>query len=530
MMSPGYNQNGLPYSVERPMVQYIQNLNINNPPYVPQYDGHPMMQSIAPIVSAATCMEIQNKSGKSPLRMFMYNQMSENYYANQNFDALVKLVLDFIVLGVESRFYPNVDAGIEDAIFKICEMFCANNIVMFPQLGNFVDPQLTNALNATVSEFRNIQTEIVNMKNMMRGNNYQQNNRFQQNNQNLIINQGNQNNFGNRGSFGNMGMPQVRPVELSSSLFSRNNQQGVIVANGAHTVGSGKQIADVVKANRSKQLQEIMESKQQPIYIPPVMPSIVTPVANTQLKQPYQNRDVNMNNQVSTKELNEVSVSNEVLAKNSKLKWTPPKDLDYHYYPAHNVMTHDLVYYLSNEGNNEIIAAINVSKDYPLMDQERHKITTVFGPVPKDLNLRSSSDLNKNVGLSIAKLNIATMTLDGNLDNVDEPEITKYVHNKLQLDTSLTDAWIAMHLCRQVFAGDNKPVDAYRSYFLIPTIIFDTRDDNDVLETYSNLDTFTDLSKMMTNTVNDVGVEFWNTCNVMLTSLVNRLIKEDLML
>lgn len=465
-----YNQQtGLPYPVDKLLVAFI-NVNLNNPPYVPRdYNGPSWMYTILPIVSAAAIIEIQQRAN-TPLRVFMLNQMSVNNYANQDFDSLVKNIMDYIMLGIVNKYYQTPDAGISDAVSVVCELQSAANVEIYRQLSSFIDQNTMNAVMAAINEFHNVGMQITNMKTQMRATQYPQQGFPQQ----QVFPQ------------------QQRNIQQNSSLFSgHTSDQSMFPLTQSKS--AGKYSSDILQQKKSSDIQQKSSDIQQPFTRREEMVEAISPPIG-------------------------------VLVKDSGVVWKPR--LNKHYYLCTNPETQNLYYSLSN--GDFILDIFNKPRDVPLMDEERHRLTTVFGNVPNTFIY--DKEVKGKITNDVIKLNSVLDDLVTETKDENDIDVTTYINSKVAIRSSLADAWTNLNVHRlQMCIFDDAVISkVYRGYYIVATTIVSKTNDKPTLSKYGECKTFSSLVDLLNLTLNDVSIEFWTQCNSRMTALVNRLLKEEL--
>ena len=467
-------QQGLMYPVDR-MIYAPLPLTLNNPPYVPQYSGANFIQGMVPIIAAATAIEVQNKASTTHLRMFMYNQMSSSNYQNAFFDKLVKNVIDYIVAGVMNGRAPNVEGALNYSVEKICTLFAANNVRNNPALSQFLDQASMAAVQSAINEIQLVDNEINNMymqlQNQMQQN-YQQ--PMQQNYQQPM-----QNNQSYRNN-----------LDTSTSTVFNNtgfNNTGNVNRPNA---GGGKYAADVIQ---QKAVNTMMNADSVIVNL-----FDVTPEASS----------------------NPESKVNKVLAKDSTAVWRFINS-DKLYFPAYDILNTELYYVLDNNG--KVIDVLREDRSTKLMDEERHKLNTVFGPIPEKYKFKDPELIESNLLVAVNGVNNETL----NKDKIDDVNI--FVDKSVSLESSLTCAWNSINLQRATTAKDRLP-DVYRAYFIISNSVISDSDDTYVIAEYSAAESFIELAEKFNKYINKVGIEFWTLCNSKMTIMINRILKEELSL
>lgn len=160
------------------LVGNFLNLNLNNPPAVPNYRSpDPGLDNYIPLFAAACAIEIQNNAQNNAARVFMFNLYSQNNYANREFEMLVIFMTDYTLMGLMKRAISNPEEVLNGALAEVVTMFCSNLVRDFPALERYLDVQALHAARDNVRDFDRIAAEL---EQMMRGNNnrggYQQNN------------------------------------------------------------------------------------------------------------------------------------------------------------------------------------------------------------------------------------------------------------------------------------------------------------------------------------------------------------------
>lgn len=479
-----YNQNQpLPFN---PLQQQapLLNLSLNNPPYVPRYNGDPQLQQMTPTVAAITAMEIQNNLNKNPLRMFMFNMYSQNSFANREFEILVTTIMDYMSLGLMNRSYYNIDMAMQLAIPEMVEMFCAANIRAFPSLEGYLDPSIINISYNAINNLDRIMVTLNSMKQQQQYG-YQQN-QYQNNNRYMM-----------QGNSGYQQTPISSAIAPSSSsgIFSSNQQQM------RNDPGTGRAITGSRYNN-------------------------VTTNPTVELQQPFTPRNNKMNEEVNNTTTDSVVI---VPANNSKYKWKPTNTQ--HYLLAYDPTEYTLKYKVNTE-TGTVMAAFLENKIGSDMEYDRHVINTVFGHIPKELSFDNESLVLTNIKYGIDGINNATEKLHNITDDTDvhSPEITTFIDNKVICDTSLKSAWFTLAINRlRADTVDNIPY-VYRVYADIAEPIISTVDYYDIVKDYGSSRTYIELREKLDSSINEVNIELWSLVNKKMTDLINRILKQNLAL
>lgn len=132
------NQGGLPFSIQGIDQSYwISGGLPYNPPQqvVPQVQLRPLVQQAAVVAAGYLILELQNSAQKNPLRVFLYNQASQNGYVNQKFGQMYVGVLEYAeYLHVASNGRLGLEQAIQQASQEICAIMTAVAVQEFPAL------------------------------------------------------------------------------------------------------------------------------------------------------------------------------------------------------------------------------------------------------------------------------------------------------------------------------------------------------------------------------------------------------------
>jgi hypothetical protein len=473
---------GLPFNPEAPQLPYL-NLTLNNPPYVPNYQGEPWARQLAPLVAAAAAIEIQQRAPTNPLRMFMFNQHAQNNFANPDFDGLVTGILDFVSMGGAQGRYRTPEEGVQDAVPKIIEMVCVSNVRNFPALERYLDPNMVPAMRNTINLFDNVVMEINAFKRSRSGGGWNQG--------------GGQPYVGGGGAWGgapsghfgtgrtDFGIPPMVPRAGhggTTGLFGGGGP-----AQPFDFRGSGSISSDITRYGKP-------------------------------LEQPFAQKDINMGNPVPGKEEN---ASTEIPAKD--VNWRPGKE--YPYYPAYNPRTHELFFKLNQ--NNEYIPVFK-NRDQNAMDYNRHRLPSVFGPIPRNLELDETGNTLKAIEEGIKQVSVET-TENNKPENDGKDLRLTHVKQQTIVESCEKTVWFLASLDRLSVHENTKKIPfVYRAYAQISDPIVTINDDAAFVTNLGASRTFIELKEKMMAAVNEVGMEVWNACNRKITRMINRIINQNI--
>jgi hypothetical protein len=156
--------NSLPYNPTGFTSQPMQ-FNYNNPPFVPQSNKIlPMFSQYIVSVAAMVANEASAKATIHPGRVFLFNQLSDNNYANQKFVNAVELVFDLVVLALFKREANSIDTAIPIAVGQAMALCSAVNFSLYPDLRQHVDQNIYADAVTKVNMMQSLLQEITHAK------------------------------------------------------------------------------------------------------------------------------------------------------------------------------------------------------------------------------------------------------------------------------------------------------------------------------------------------------------------------------
>lgn len=144
-----------------PVAQYPP----GQPPFVPNIQ---VDQQIAPLlaeITSAIINELGQKAYANPARIFIYNMMVSNFFNNQQFIDVVKLVTDALLLNASKGLIPNPYQGLYDTVNQIITLVSSNALFEYPELKSICAPALVEAAMQNAQVFNNMKQEIFAMHN-----------------------------------------------------------------------------------------------------------------------------------------------------------------------------------------------------------------------------------------------------------------------------------------------------------------------------------------------------------------------------
>ena len=482
------NMGVLPFPVDQ-LIMPFGNYHPGNPPVIPRYIGPDyLMQLVGPIAGAAA-QEIETLAQQNHLRTFMFNLYSQNNFNNQAFVEMVTFIVDFVGMRLQAN-YNNIPNGMQDlyafgisVVPEIVTWFCSYQVQAFPPLGQLCDQVMMNAAIVTINNFMQARNEVANY----RGRTSPQ------------------------GQMGGGGMAVTRFNQPPMGGGMSSGYSSNIRSSGGPIGGVGAGATGIFNNSNQQTLGRSMGGAATPRFDKPVQQNqnIVTePVRMDTVQEEVTNQNLITVNAPST-----------------KYKWSPQSEM--RYFPAFNPLTHEAKYVYDIE-KGKVVGIELTTLSEPIMDYERHRIVTSFGPLPKDIDLRNTQEKMRLIRTGIDQLNEASnlMREAESSDAINkDPDIVTYIKPEVLAETSLQVAWLEMAVER--LQKEHVP-DVYRAYARIAEPLVSNSDESDMVAYYASSKSFIELREKLDNTVNEVSPELWNIANRKMTKLVNRLLKQNL--
>jgi hypothetical protein len=494
-----HNNQGLPYPHTHPVFPVMyQELQRFQYPFI-NYDGPQwVLQNYMGVVQGLINV-MQSKIGSNPLRTFMFNLMADGQYQNMHFQKLLKDTLDYMAFSVSIGANRDVVMAEQEAIPLMCNLKAATLIRDFPALCSTIDQQVGNMVMAACEEYNAIMLKINQFKMNSRMGNFQGNVQHSQQN-----NGGFGNSFPSQPFVGTR--PNFQPVVNSFSMVTNtpvNRELGALA-------GGSKYSSDVVAVKPITQMQvasNVIEADLSPMAA--MFNAGTTPSFNVD--------EVVMD----VPAINTIVV---ICHKDCTLERLPQFDLISFYAQAYDPNKFTLAY---NVKNNIIIGTNVIKLEHEVMEQDRHRIPTSFGNVYD--NMEFTSNLSK-VDSDLKELIIAT-DINSNSTTTEDVAaanelIKPYVDNNITVHTSLDDAWMALSLSKLL--TEDTSVAVYRGYSIVSEIVPALESDVLIVRKYSEAPSYTALRDLMLDSLTECSMPVWSLCNIRMTDLINRTVKQQL--
>jgi hypothetical protein len=483
--------------IQRPFIQ----ISVQNPPFVPQIQIEPWLTGYVPLVAGMAASEIQSLAESNPLRRFFFNLFSNNNFANDEFSSLVKGILDFVVLTLAERPQMRPEQVIETSVSQIIELMVATMIKVYPALRNYIQPHLQAGFENHIRSFDAISYKISQFRNQFGylqvppGQQQQQQSfggGYMQPQQGYVQQHpGGDPRFGNGGGHQPYGPQGMSMAPQGGSIFNNGgmNAQQPVSAQG-RSMGDRYQN----------------------------MPDMATPV--TQPAQPYQAPVTTVAQETTTMSKQQNTDGPLEDADTSSLKWTRSDHQPYH--PAYNPVTHQLFY--QQLANGTVNAVIKQREN--IMDYDRHKTRSVFGPIPPALDLANTDQVMQNLSQGLAEI---AEEKEARREET-EPKFSTRVRAAWYADTSIESCWLKGAIEWAKSTEDGKRPDIFRQYGQVVDATISLEDETHFIEEFRDAGTFIHLKELLDDAYGEASQALWYKANARATEMVNRVLSLNLAL
>jgi hypothetical protein len=500
--------NQLPVSadvIQRPFLQF----SVQNPPFVPQVQIESWLAGYVPLVAGMAASEIQQLAESNPLRRFFFNLFAQNNFANEEFSSLVKGILDFTVLSLAERPQMRPEQVIESAVPQIIELMVATMIKVFPALRGYITQQAApafdnhirsfDAISARISQFRQQfgflqappgQQMYVQQPAMGGG--------YMQPQQQAYAGGYLQQHPG--------GDPRFPTAQPQSNLgVSTMGGHGSLFNNGSAPVAppspQGRSMGD-----RYTNLPDL--STPSVSYAQPV-------------EQPYQPAVHQTTQGTSSMQAQQEPLDGPLEdSETTDLKWKRSDHQPYH--PSYNPVTHQLFYQRLADGTVNAV----VKQRANIMDYDRHKTRSVFGPIPPSMDLSTTDQVMQNLSKGLQEITEEKTARDAE----ETPAFKTRVREAWYADTSIASCWLKGAIEWAKSTEDGKRPDIYRQYGQVVDATISIEDENHYVESFRDAGTFMELKTLLDEAYGEVSTSLWYKANERITEMVNRVLTFNLAL
>jgi hypothetical protein len=138
------------------------------PPFVPQLSWcPPYLFNYVPAIASAVASQAGRNVVENPHpgRIFTFNELAKNNWANQEFGQAVATAVDYIALHIHKGVYPTPEQAIADCIHRVLAMITSMNIMNNTDMHYLLDHAIINeARRVTSTEAVQIMHEVTQMK------------------------------------------------------------------------------------------------------------------------------------------------------------------------------------------------------------------------------------------------------------------------------------------------------------------------------------------------------------------------------
>lgn len=146
-----YNQPSLPYDPQRLTQPWMQ-IDVNNPPFVPNYQCEPYLMQYGPYVAGLLMLEIQGRAQDNPLRTFAYNMYAMNGFNNADFCELFAAMMDYVAMMMYQRRFASPDEAAAQLVEEMVDMAVALNVQDYPPLQNYITQDVYYSVQETIQQ------------------------------------------------------------------------------------------------------------------------------------------------------------------------------------------------------------------------------------------------------------------------------------------------------------------------------------------------------------------------------------------
>jgi hypothetical protein len=482
--------------IQRPFLP----ITVQNPPFVPQIQIEPWLTGFVPLVAGMAASEIQNLAESNPLRRFFFNMFSANNFANDEFSSLVKGILDYVVLSLAERPQMRPEQVIETSVSQIIELMVATMIKVYPSLRGYIPPQTQPAFDNHIRSFDAISYKISQFRNQYGflqappGQQQQQpafGGGYMPQQQGYV-----QNHPGGDPRFGNAGHHPYQPQGMAMP-----QQNGSIFNNGGTSMQQpvspqGRSMGDRYAT----------------------MPDMATPA--TPPAQPYQTPVATVAQETITMSQQQNADGPLEDAETTSLKWTRSDHQPYH--PAYNPVTHQLFY--QQLANGTVNAVIKQREN--IMDYDRHKTSSVFGPIPPALDLANTDQVMQNLSQGLKEI---AEEKEARREE-ETPKFATRVRAAWYADTSVESCWLKGAIEWAKSTEEGKRPDIFRQYGQVVDATISLEDEAHYIEEFRDAGTFIQLKELLDDAYGEASPALWYKANARATDMVNRVLSLNLAL
>lgn len=432
-------------------------------------------QQFAGFVAAEIIGQMLQRKNVDPRAMHLYNKLAANFANNNVYQYAFELCLNAVTIQGEQSGGINQGLinGVVGSILNLLTVVNSNELYQV----NLAYPQ--NDINTAQAQLGNIETQCrmyLQQQQQMSGMNMQ----FQ----------------GNIGM--NMSGMSSMPAQRGGFTQPVGRQTASLFSNADRFTGG----ADPAIIGDSERFGQRASSK---IEVP---------------KQPAFNMPQvaeNAQSQVTVGGVGNYTEETPELLDGAKFvkNWKPSNASNY--IPAYNPRKKELKFSVDSEGN--YIPQL-VAKD-KAMDENAHRLNTVFGQTPTCIRPQSEQETLQTLGSAIQEIKTEVAAPEDS----DKPLV--HIQNKFHVETSLDGCWLIASFERMKNPEGIRPA-VYRTFAQIANFIVTNKDENEFVKACSEKTSWVNLADYMRARCSEVDKEVWVVCHRKLTDTVNRILRNNL--
>lgn len=143
-----YTPSPLQFDPQR-ITQPLVHIDINNPPFVPNYQCEDYLWQFRPYIAGLLMIEIQGGASRqppSPLRIYAFNQFAVNNWQNEDFVGLFGKACDYVAMAMYGREFHSPDEAATQLMPRLVTMVVAENTQFFPDLQRYINQEAWHAV------------------------------------------------------------------------------------------------------------------------------------------------------------------------------------------------------------------------------------------------------------------------------------------------------------------------------------------------------------------------------------------------
>lgn len=475
------NQNQLPWPAHE-LVSEPYTVDLNNPPFVPTVTCTPDFQQLLPLISGSAVNAIANQAKRSSLRAFLYNQLSENNYRNNDFiDAVTTITTYMMYLVYVQRQNLPLTELVQVGVEKGLEYKIANNVATYQGLVNFIDAQTRNSINGVLNELQQLKGQFQQMLAQLTGN---------VGTSNIGIGVG--------------GMQSNRP-SFSSGNFGTGQSSNAIFQNNPITQPV-QQVVDTGVSFGSKY------GNIKPTEVLPISQPIVTQTNTLTPTQPQP--PIQVTETIPTKEKQTVRIP----LSRSGLKWVRSDEQPYP--PIVKRSVNEL--YVNENEDSTLVFSIGERSKESMFEYETHTTQTNFGIRPSARELPTKEQIDASNRKLIGVLENGVEKISESTEYIPPSKVLS--PDEISVEFSLESIVIEHEIKRDRYVNDGEveEINIFRNEVVLLESLGKLSDkDYLTLERLQQSETFEELVTRLRSASTTLSKKAWRVIERRLTRIFN---------